>query len=190
MAKKKYKLEQLLQLYQNLNKLGDLKGTDFAICYAEAKHALVKIFDDVYVDLTKVRNTEAFIEYGKAEEALAKTFIELGEDGRYKELSKEKEAEMVKALEDLREKPEYKDITEQFKVELEKVQNKIKEGEVEIALKQIPFKKLPAEITADQIFSIKELVLDLGETEYATSLPKVNTNEEYEVVEEIQAMEV
>jgi hypothetical protein len=191
MAKKKYTFEQLNNLLQNLNKLGELKGTDFAIFYAEAKHTLIKIFDDLYEDLSKVRDTESFRAYAKEEELIAKAYMKYDEQGKIKELSNEELESMLKELDVLRSKPEYIDITTAFKAEITKIEAKAK-CEVEVDIKQVPYEKLPADITADQIFSIKELIIGDKVVDYSTSAPEAVTEDpnDWEVVEDVKAEEV
>jgi hypothetical protein len=153
-----YSYRELDSLLQALHKLGDLSGTDFAVYYAEAKYELVKLFDSLYSHLKTLRETESFKEYAVEEEAVARKYVKYGDDGKALEPSKEEFEAIQKELEVLRTDEKYKDITKQYQDELAAVEKIYKEDTVEVNLKKIPVSKLPKEITAEQAFSIRQLI--------------------------------
>lgn len=154
--------KQIIELYQSLYKLGNLKGVKF--CYAVSKN--ISMIESEIKTLEKVLEpSEDYQKFDKERIELAKKYSKKQENGEpvveikngLQQFVLENKEEFEKEIEALREK--HKEAIDK-KEEQIKEYNKLLEEETPMVFHKVLIADVPADITSEQFNSIKEVIAE------------------------------
>jgi len=161
---------ETLNLYGNLQKLGNLKGVKFA--YAVAKNlALIKGEVDILTETTKKLLEPTDVEYRKFGEervTLAESFAKKDDKGNAIKIKKIENGQEVEVFDGLDNNPKwekaFEKLREEYKIMLDardeviKEQNELLKTESTLQLYKIALHDVPADISVNQMKDIAEIV--------------------------------
>jgi len=153
----KIKRTEIIQMFNGLQKLGNLEGVKFS--YAIVKTAKI-LSDEIYALKESIKSSDAFNEYERKRLELCNKYCSKDEAG--KPLMKDgyfvgldKNTDFIKEIETLKEK--FKETLEARKKQ-EQEYAKMLDEEVDVDIYQISLEDVPKNITVEQMAIIEKLI--------------------------------